>query len=336
MTFPTLRLRLTGALLAAGAHAALAAPATVSFDTTPRAGQHQRQLIDLQAVIRTRAEAGPDATEAQRAKIAQAAQQMAQAGPVKMTVQMQQTMKVGQPDAQGWLPLTMATQGKGGEVEVGGKSMPLPNNRSQELSFSARFNPKDFAFEIQGAEGSPELSEALRGQGQAMVGEALQLFKVLSQRPMKVGDSVEVPMTMSLPMALPGGAGSMQSKLRYTLARVQRGVADFDLGMDLKMDINAPMPIQAAASAPEGEAASAPPAAAPQTIHIAVSGSGKGRSSLRLADRLPLASQLQLDMKMTMTMPDNGLMFMDMSMDMRSRGESLAKVAARPGQKKKP
>lgn len=337
MIVSPLRLTLVGALLGLqiSAHAAATAPAAVAFDTAPRAGQHQRQLIDLQAVMKTRIEAGPEATEEQRAKIAQASQHMAQMGAVKMSAQMQQTMQVGQPDADGWLPLTVATTSKGGTLEVGDKTMPMPDTKNQEVGFTARFNPKDFAFEIRNAEGAPELSEVMRNQGQAMVNEALQLFKALSQRPLKVGDSVEVPMNVALPMPLPGGAGAMQSKLRYTLTRVERGVAHFDLGMDLKMDISAPMPAPAGASAPQGEAASAPAAAAPRAMSITVGGSGKGSSTLRLADRLPLDSQLKMDMKLTMNMPDNGLMFMDMDMSMRAKGESLAKPAAAKAAPKK-
>ena len=272
----SLRLPLSGALLALnlGASAAPAAPVAVSFDTTPRAGQHQRQLMEIQATFQMRAEPGAEATDEQRAKIAAAAQNFSRMGPMKMNLQMEQAMKVGQPDADGWLPLTVTSANKGGKIEVGGQVSPMPT-KAPELSFTARFNPKDFAFEIQSVQGAPELNDFIRGQGNAMVGEALQLYKVLGQQPMKVGESVEVPMTMALPIPLPGGAGQMQNKLRYTLVRVDRGVAHFDLGMDMKMDMSAPLPAQAAsaASAPEGEAASAPAAtAAPQTMNIAASG----------------------------------------------------------------
>lgn len=334
------RLPLAGALLALNLGAS-AAPAAVSFDTTPRAGQQQRQLIDIQATIQMRAEAGPGATEEQRAQIASAAQNFSRMGPMKMNLQMEQAMKVGQPDADGWLPLTVTTANKGGKVEVGGKVSPMPT-KAPDLSFTARFNPKDFAFEIQNVQGAPELNDFIRSQGNAMVGEALQLYKVLAQQPMKVGESVEVPMTMTLPIPLPGGAGQMQNKLRYTLARVDRGVAYFDLGMDMKMDLSAPLPAPAAsaasaASAPEGGAASAPAAGAtPQVMNVTAHGGGKGTSSLRLADRLPLASQLKMVLTMTMKMPDHGLMMMDMDMDVRAKGESLAKpAAAKPAAKKK-
>lgn len=335
MTASPLRLALAGALLGLqlAAHAAPAAP-VVTFDTTPRAGQHQRQRIDVQAVMKMRLEAGPEASDEQRAKIGQAAERMAQMGPLKMAMQMQQTLKVGQPDADGWLPLSVAASHLSGQIEAGGKVTPMPG-RNGDLGITARFNPRDFAFEVQDAQGAPELTELMRTRGSAMVSEALQLFKALSQRPMKVGDSVEVPFNMALPVPLPGGAGNMQSKVRYTLVRVERGVAHFDLGLAMTMDVNTPAPPPAAAasaaSAPEADAASAP-AAAPRMMNMRLSGQGKGSSSLRLADRLPLASKLGMDMQMTLQMPDNGRMAMDMTMVTTSKGESLAKPAA----KKKP
>jgi len=315
------RLSLLGALF--GLHLAsqaAPAPAAVSFDTAPRAGQHQRQLIDLQATMKIRMEAGPDATEEQRAKIAQAAERAAQTGPMKMSTQMEQTMKVDAADAQGWLPLTVTVASKGGSMQVGDRTIPLPNTLTN-VSYTARFNPQDFNFEMQNAEGSSaELAEAMKTQGGALISESLQLFKALSQRPLKIGDSVEVPLNMALPIPLPGSAGGMQGRVKYTLARVDRGVAHFDLGMDLKMDVSAPLPGPAAS-----DAAAAEP---PKTLQMQIGGSGKGTAALRLADRLPLTSRLAMDMKMTMNGPDNGRMDMDMNMVVQTKGESLAKPAA--------
>lgn len=323
-----------------GVGAAPAAPAaTATFDTTPRPGQHQRLQIDMQATVKMRAEAGPDANEAQRAQAAQAAEKMAQMGPMKMTMHMQQTLKVGNPDADGWLPMTVDVGAKSGQMEVGGKVMPMPNQKVSDLSVTARFNPRDFSVEVQNVEGAPQLGEMMRTQGNAMVNEALQLSKALSQKPMKVGESVDVPLNLALPMPLPGGAGNMGGQVRYTLVRLERGIAYFDLGMDLKVDADVPVPTPrapqaasapeggAAASAPEGGAASAP-AAAPKVMHMRISGHGQGTSQLRLADRLPLANKLSMDMLMTMEMPDNGIMHMDMNMLMTAKGESLARPAS--------
>jgi hypothetical protein len=359
LAFP-LRPLIAGALIGLNLGAIAApAPATIVFDTTPRAGQHQRQLMDMQAVMKMRIEPGADATDEQRAKIAQAAERMALMGPMKMSMQMQQTMQVDQPDADGWLRMVVRTGSTMGKIEVGGKTLPTPN-MSKDLGIVARFNPRDFDFQIQEVQGSPQLSELMRTQGQATVSQALQLFKVLRERPLKVGDSVDVPLKMNLPVPMPGGAGGMDGVVHYTLARVDRGVAQFDLSMDLKVDINTPVPTPpGAASAPQGEAASAPqgeaasapqgeaasapqaeaasaplaaasaPAAPTKTLHMVINGSGKGKSSLRLADRLPLATALDMDMQMTVDVPDNGRMLMDMSMTMKSKGESLAKPAAK-------
>ena len=183
---------------------------------------------------------------------------------------------------------------------------------------------------MQKVDGMPELTELLRAQGTAMVNEALQLSKALSRRPMKVGDSVDVPLSLTLPVPLPGGAGSMGGQVHYKLTRLERGVAYFDLAMDLAADVSAPVPTPAAA--PADSAASAA-SATPKTMHIVVNGSGKGQSALRLADRLPLSNQLAMTMQMTMDMPDNGVMHMDMDLNMNAKGESLAKPVAA---KKKP
>lgn len=326
------RLALAGSLLGL-AVAASAAPAALTFVATPRAGQHQRQTIDINAVLKMRVEAAPEASDEQRAQIAKAAENFERMGPMKMAMKMTQTMKVGQPDAQGWLPLTVATASQGGTVEVGGKTQQLPG-KAGDLDFNARFNPKDFAFEILNLQGSPEISELMRNQGNATIGEALQLYKALAQKPLQVGESVEVPMTMALPIPMPGGAGAMQSKLRYTLARVDKGVAHFDMSMDMKIDMNAPLPTPAASAA---SAASAPAEEPPQVMNVAMNGGGKGSSSLRMADGLVLASQLKMVVAVTMKMPDNGVMQMDMDMDMRAKGESLATraPARQPAAKKK-
>jgi hypothetical protein len=336
--FP-LRLSLTSALLGITL-GAQAAPAAITFDTTPRAGQHQRQNIDLQATLRMRAEPGPDASDEERAKIAQAAERMAQMGPMQMSMKMAHTLKVGQPDADGWLPLTVGTDATTSQMTVGGKAVPLPIPKDRESKFVARFNPRDFSFELQNIEGGSELSALLRAQGNAVINEALQLSKALSQRPMKLGDSVDVPLSLNLPMPLPGGAGSLSGQVHYQLARLDRGVAYFDMSMDLTADVSAPLPtpagapaVPAASAASAVEPAASAPAAPPKTMHIVIKGGGKGQSALRLADRLPLSSRFEMAMQMTMNMPDNGVLHADMDMTMNERGQSLATPAAA---KKKP
>lgn len=326
------RLPVLGALLGLHlvTHAAPAAPDAIRFDTTPRAGQHQRQLIDMQATMTMRVEPAPEATEEQRAKIAQMAERMAaQGGPIKMSMAMTQTTRVGQPDADGWLPLVFTGSDRKTTIEVGGKVVPTPRESTGDMTLNARFNPRDFAFELQKVEGAPGMQALMTAQGQAMLADAFKLHKALAQRSLKIGESVDVPMSVALPVPMPGGAGGMQGQVRYTLARVERGVAYFDLSMTLNANVDTPLPPPPAASG-----ASAPDTAtAPRTLHVVMNGQASGTSSLRLTDRLPVASQMVMTMKATFDGPDNTRMLMDMDMTMQSKGEALGLRTA-PARKK--
>ena len=341
----SLRLSLPGALLGL-AMASQAAPAAVTFDTTPRPGQHQRQLMDVRAVMTMKLEPGPGATDEQRSKLEQAGQFMSQTGPIKMSMQMQQTLKVDAPDAKGWLPLTVEFNSLSGSMEAGGKAMPLPKSGAGNMRVSGRFNPKDFDFELDKFEGGPAgMAEAMTQRGRSLVAEALQVHKALAERPLKIGDSVEVPFNMNLPMPMPGGAGDMQSQARYTLVRLDKGVAYFDVSLVIDLDVNTPLPpAKAASAAPSAPVASAAAASAPDAatavdaqprmVQMKIKATGSGSSALRLSDRLPLSSQMKMDMKMVADGPDNARMTMDMDMTMTSKGESLPRGAA--AKKKKP
>jgi hypothetical protein len=334
---PTLRPLLATTLLATSA-TTWAAP-TATFDTTPRPGQHQRQRVEMQMKITTHVEAAPGASDEERARIAERAAQLAQTGPVTMALKMEQTLLVGRPDPAGWLPVQLSATPRGGSFEVGGQVRPIPASDTPKTSLSARFNPRDFSYEIVKFQGNAALSDALRQAANNTMGEALQLFKALAQRPMKVGDSVDLPMKVPLPVPVPGSNGGLDSNLRYTLVRVARGVAYFDLAMDLNISAELPaqpQPAQAASAAPPAAAASsasqAASAEAAGMLRLQASGTAKGTSALRLSDRLPLSSQLAMDMRMNMQGPDNARMSFDMALSMKSEGESLGKARA----KKKP
>jgi len=343
---PFLRLSLPCTLLGL-ALASHATPAAVRFDTVPRAGQHQRQLMDVRAVMTMKLEPGPAASPEERAKLEQAGDFMSRNGPIKMAMQMQETLKVGAADAKGWLPVTVDLKSLSGSMEAGGKTVPLPRAGAGDIRVSGRFNPKDFGFEVQMVDGGPAgMAEVMTQRGRSLLGDALQIHKALAERPLKIGESVEVPYNVALPMPMPGGAGEMQSKIRYTLNRLDKGVAYFDLNLVMDMDVNTtlPPPARAASAAADAasQAASAPDAAstlntadAPaRTLQMKIKATGSGSSSLRLSDRLPLSSQMKMVMKMVADGPDNTRMTMDMDMTLQSRGESLARGTA--AKRKKP
>lgn len=329
-------------LCSSAAAAAPALTAPVHFDTMPRAGQQQRQQMKVQASIQMRMEASPQASDEQRARAAQVAQQIAATNPMKMDMGMQQTIKVGQPDTQGWLPMSFDLDVQRMNMDMGGTAIPLPKEKRPILNFDARFNPKNFALEIVGVNGQSEVSQALRARGTSLMDEQLNLFRALALKPLRPGESVEVPLSMSLPLPVPG-VGDFQGKAIYTLRAVKQGVAHFDVTTD--MAINADMavpppgasPASAASSAPETSGAQADPAAsapaamtaasapaAMPNLHMHMEGRGAGTTRLRLADRLVTASQMNMDIQMTMGQPEASTMRMDVKMTMESKGESLS------------
>lgn len=335
------------AVLLSLAMATHAAPPAVRFDTAPRPGQHQRQLMDVRAVMTMKLEPGPAASAEERARLEQAGEFMSRNGPVKMAMQMQETLKVGAADAKGWLPVVVDLKSLGGSMETGGKTVPLPTAGAGDIRVSGKFHPKDFGFEVQKVDGGPAgMAEVMRQRGRTMLGDALQIHKALAERPLNIGESVEVPYNVNLPLPMPGGAGEMQSKIRYTLTRLDKGVAYFDLNLAIDMDANTPLPARAraasaaadaasqAASAPEAASTLDTAAAPARTVQLKIKATGSGSSSLRLSDRLPLNSQIKMDMKVVADGPDNARMTMDMNMTVQSRGESLARGAAE--KKKRP
>ncbi len=126
-----------------------------------------------------------------------------------------------------------------------------------------------------------------------------------------------MPLVAALPMPGPGpNGGQLKGQLRYTLTRLDKGIAYFDVGMTLDMN--------AAVTPPAGASA---PAAGP--VNMTAQGGGQGKFSMRLADRLALTSDMSMQTKMTINVPNGDVVRMDMDMTMKGRGESLKPVAAK-------
>lgn len=328
------RLLMSVALLGAPLSAplnAVAAPPAVRFDTAPRAGQHQRLNVSIQSTMRMNVEAGPEASEAQHARIAQQAQQMSQMGAIAMDMSLQQTLQVDRPDAQGWLPLNVLIDQQRMTMRVGEQALPQPPAPRPDLRVQGRFNPRDFGFELQKIEGGPALDAALQAQAGKLVNDLFQLQKALNHRPIRPGETLELPLDLPLPVPVPGASGAMQGQVRYTLRQVSQGIAVFDTAMQMQIDMDLPGPPAPAASA-ASEPASAPQAEAPQRARLQISGGGSGVSRLRLTDNLMQSSEMKLDMQMRMNQPGGALMRTDLQMTMTSRGETLS----RPGKSAQP
>jgi len=316
VTVHSLRPRLAGALFGLLAGAAFAVPPVTEvalLDMTPRPNQQQRQTVDMQAVMNVRIEPRADASDAERARAEQARSMM----PMTMKSRMEQTLQTGAQRKDGWIPLSLNQRMLDFTLTAGnGATLPVPPANMANLKFSARFNPKDFAFDIEEVQGDAE--EQFRTLSATTLTKFLAIAKALHEHKIKVGESFELPMDMPLQMPVPSASGGqMKGMLRYTLNRVDKGIAYFDVATDL--DINASMvpPAGAASSVPTGP------------MDMQAKGGGKGQFTLRLADRLALSSDMGMQMHMTVNSPNGDVMFMDMDMQMKGRGESLKATAKR-------
>ncbi|MDM4767480.1 hypothetical protein [Pelomonas sp. SE-A7] len=308
------RLLLCG-LLATGlpALAATAAPAAekaIEFHVLPL--PNSQQQLDQQMRIEMRMKITPkaDATDAEREKIATT--MAAMPSPMVMSTRSSQRITTSTADKQGRIKVSSEIQMGATEIQAGEKGeirrMPAQVGK---MGFSAVLNNGRYE-QIQFG---PEMSKALPPeQAEALFSKLFNAMGQLEGAKLKVGEFIDVPFPLDLP--IPGApANAMNGKVfgRYTLTKVDKGVAEFDVQMQVNMQFEAP-------------AAAASAASAPVMPGFTSQGSGGGKFKLRLADRLQLSSAMDLDMQMQVRMPDGNLMDMSMKMDMQVQGRSLAKA----------
>jgi hypothetical protein len=294
------------------------------LDLAPGANSHQRQTTRLTATMDMEAMPRPEASDEERA---QAKARLAAAKfPMSMRHTSVSTLKTGQADEAGWLPLQLTVQAlEMSATNAAGENTPMPAPRAANLSLEARFNPRDFGFEVVSVAG---LGGSAAGTELASVTlkNLFSAVKGLSGQTARLGQTLTMPMDipMQMPVATPG-SGQMQGTARYTLTRLQAGVAHFDVGVDMKLDASfaaPPSAASAAASAPAGNAS------------MRVSGAGEGQMVVRLADQLVLRQTLRMKQQMQVTLPTGDGFLMRMDMDMDATGENLA--AAKPKARAKP
>lgn len=311
------RSRLAGALLGLLTGAVLAAKPTAELplmDMTPRPHQHQRQTMDMQALMTVRIEPRADATDEERAR----AQQAQAAMPMTMKMRLQQTMRTGGLGADGWMPLTLDHRTMDLSMTTAtGVPVPIPTAKTGSMTITARLQPQDLRFELDTVQGQQPLDDSLKPMMNTLMNQLLGMTKAMRGKNLVVGESFDMPLDAALPMPGPGpNGGQLKGQIRYTLTRLDKGVAYFDAVMTL--DMNASVASSAGASAP---------AALP--VNMTAQGGGQGKFSMRLADRLALTSDMTLQTQMTINAPNGDVVRMDMDMTMTGRGESLKPVAAK-------
>ena len=228
MNQPSPRDRLVGALLglwAASVFAAQPGAGIAVLDMTPLPNQRQQQTLDMRLTMDIRVEPHPGATEEEKAKVAQTQALM----PMTMTLRSLTTLRTGPLGAGGWMPLSLERRTLEGSMTTRtGAAIPFPVPPASK--FSARFNPTDFTFELDDPPGGPTATPpALKPFMTQTLNEVLAMAKAMRGKPLKVGESVDLPLNMAIPVAstLPGAA-QMNGGLRLTLTRVDHGVAYFE------------------------------------------------------------------------------------------------------------
>lgn len=265
-------------------------------------------------------------SEDERAKREQAMQ--AAKMPMTLRSEFDQRMTTTAADKHGNFQLQLRGTALPMAMSNGAGERVGPHMAKMDIKIDAKLNQKTGSFEAMKVAG---LDAAASGMSEGLLKELLMSMRGLEGRRLKVGESAEMPLDMALP--IPKGPG-MNLKMvgRYTLLKLEQGVADFDVGVNISMDMDgrtldpASSAALASSSPAADSAASAPAAPDPknQTMpSMKASGEGKGRMSLRLADRLMLTQQMEMTMSMRIEAAGKPAMNMSLDMQMEASGKNL-------------
>jgi hypothetical protein len=310
-----LSLHLAALATAQPALAAPAAAAEVELQVMPTAGQHQRQTLDMRMSLTLQVTPREDATDDEKARITASAD--ARKMPMTMSSRTVQEVRTGEPDAQGWLPVTMRTQQSAMQMRnAAGELIPMPPSPMADMGLTARYLPAEKRFDVLQLQGK-EVDAPMKRMGESLINSLMSSMKPIDGQRFRIGERREFPIEvpMQLPAQLPLN-GKMQATAGYTLTRLAQGVAHFDIDMKLALQIAGEVP-----ATPASGATAARPGG---PMEVDAGGSGNGTLALRLADRTPLKSTMEMKQSMRFLMPDGNRMNMTMDMTMTSVGENLA------------
>ncbi|MCV2423068.1 hypothetical protein [Paucibacter sp. DJ2R-2] len=314
------------------AKVAAAAAATdeveLRFFPLPQQRHQIRSVMTMKMDMRMEPREGM--SEDERAKMEQAMQ--AAKMPMTMRSEFDQRMTTTAADKEGNF-----------QLQLRGKSLPMemsnaagervgPAKSTIDIKIDAKLNQKTSRFQSMQLAGTDSASNGL---SEGLLKQLLTSMTGLEGRRLKVGESAEMPLDMALPV--PNGRGMGVNMVgRYTLVKLENGVADFDVGVRISMDMDGSKPDTASSAEPASsspaaasaaDTASSAPAAADAKNQpmpsMKASGQGKGRMSLRLADRLMLTQQMEMTVNMRIEAAGKPAMNMSMDMQMEASGKNL-------------
>jgi hypothetical protein len=326
---PLSRLAALALAVAIGAPGAAfaAEPDSVSLNLMPLPAS--RQQLDMKTDVRMTMsmEAGPDAPE----KARQTAAALKDSGRFTMRSEMRQSVTTTPKAADGSYAMRADLVTLKSEMrDATGKVQPMPN--MGKITFKAGLkNDEIQSIDVELDPNSPMASTWSQEVTRQMFDKAFDWMRKFNGTTLKVGESIELPMDVSLPPGVAAGNGRMVG--RYTLTELKRGIATFDVGVKMDMALTVPVPPAKAASGEDAASAPTDTASAPANAasapadragQAAMSGTGQGTMVLRMADRLMLRNDMTMTLDMDLGMQQGVMMRMNMQMDMQAVGKSLA------------
>jgi len=294
-------------LFASPALASKPEPQEVELHFLPQPGDKLRQTIGVNMQMATNMLLGPDMTDEQRAKLLDKARKMSKG--MHMSMQMTMRTEASEVDAKGDYLLHL--RGEGGEFksQVGdqpAKDMPNPMG-SLELDALTNTSRQDFdILRVSGAPSALSNPKLLDGLAQGVLKQAFGAMSSLEGRRMKIGESVEVPFDLQMPMTQLPAQARVNATAVYTLKAIHHGIATFDTTIKMAMGLGASV------NPNEGQ---------PQKINVTMNGSGTGHLEYRIADRLPLRHDMNATMHMTVQLPGGASTQVEVEMKMLSHAE---------------
>jgi hypothetical protein len=274
----------------------------IELRSYPLPGQQQRHTMEMRQTMTGTLSAAEGADEKTRAAVQTRLSALAQG--LKMQSEMVSRQETSAEDAQGNYRLrfqyerarTIIQSESGGSREI---ASPLAHLEMQAVLNQARGDITDIT--VLNSDADPKLLDKV---GKSISG-AVGALKGLEGQTLRIGEPIETPFAMELPMPVPGAGNQMKATMRSTLVALEDGVATIDSVISLTFEIER--------KAPSGTA----------TLKARGSGQGGGSMKWRLSDRLVLQSQQSLQMLFDMDMPDGSAMRMQSQMELQSRGESI-------------
>lgn len=313
--------RILSLVAALAVQAAVAVPAAMAQDSVklnmvPLPSSRQQVDIAMDMKMNMSMQLPPNATEQQRAQMAQMKASM----PITMKMGMRQDLSTTAKGPDGAYTLNAEVTTLQSEMRDGtGQARPMPPQGP--MRFSAQLKDDQFEkidLQLSNAAQAQALSKEMQ---EKIFNQSFDWMRKFNGKSLKVGETLEMPIDMNLPMA-----SSKAGKLlgRYTLTSVNKGIASFDVDVRMDMSFAAPTPAASGASAPAG------------LVEGAMTGSGRGKMDLRLADRLMVRSTMAMTMGVDMAGPQGNKMRMDMEMSMTGTGKALPPGAKKPAAPAKP